>query len=81
MLELKLVVILWFSVTVNTTLRNLGALYRRLGRDEEAATLEECVSRARKNVSFFCVALIFQLSIHIVVDTYSLLVIWFILNC
>lgn len=36
-------------VTVNTTLRNLGALYRRLGRDEEAATLEECVSRARKN--------------------------------
>ncbi|CAH1791618.1 unnamed protein product [Owenia fusiformis] len=39
------------SPTVNTTLKNLGALYRRQGKYEAAETLEECASRGRKNVS------------------------------
>uniref|UniRef100_A0A8C5BFB6 Kinesin light chain n=1 Tax=Gadus morhua TaxID=8049 RepID=A0A8C5BFB6_GADMO len=34
--------------TVNTTLRNLGALYRRQGKLEAAETLEECALRSRK---------------------------------
>uniref|UniRef100_A0A8C4IFG4 Kinesin light chain n=1 Tax=Dicentrarchus labrax TaxID=13489 RepID=A0A8C4IFG4_DICLA len=33
------------SPTVNTTLRNLGALYRRQGKLEAAETLEECAVR------------------------------------
>uniref|UniRef100_A0A4W3JLD4 Kinesin light chain n=1 Tax=Callorhinchus milii TaxID=7868 RepID=A0A4W3JLD4_CALMI len=36
------------SPTVNTTLRNLGALYRRQGKLEAAETLEECATRSRK---------------------------------
>ncbi|XP_041107893.1 kinesin light chain 1-like isoform X3 [Polyodon spathula] len=36
------------SPTVNTTLRNLGALYHRQGKLEAAETLEECVMRSRK---------------------------------
>ncbi|XP_036836841.1 kinesin light chain 1 isoform X6 [Oncorhynchus mykiss] len=36
------------SPTVNTTLRNLGALYRRQGKLEAAETLEECAMRSRK---------------------------------
>uniref|UniRef100_A0A4W4FTU8 Kinesin light chain n=1 Tax=Electrophorus electricus TaxID=8005 RepID=A0A4W4FTU8_ELEEL len=36
------------SPTVNTTLRNLGALYRRQGKMEAAETLEECAMRSRK---------------------------------
>uniref|UniRef100_A0AAX7W1A1 Kinesin light chain n=1 Tax=Astatotilapia calliptera TaxID=8154 RepID=A0AAX7W1A1_ASTCA len=36
------------SPTVNTTLRNLGALYRRQGKLEAAETLEECAARSRK---------------------------------
>ncbi|XP_071244550.1 kinesin light chain 1-like isoform X2 [Salvelinus alpinus] len=36
------------SPTVNTTLRNLGALYRRQGKIEAAETLEECALRSRK---------------------------------
>ncbi|KAG5855551.1 hypothetical protein ANANG_G00050240 [Anguilla anguilla] len=36
------------SPTVNTTLRNLGALYRRQGKIEAAETLEECAMRSRK---------------------------------
>ncbi|KAJ8248378.1 hypothetical protein GJAV_G00241390 [Gymnothorax javanicus] len=36
------------SPTVNTTLRSLGALYRRQGKIEAAETLEECASRTRK---------------------------------
>uniref|UniRef100_A0A665WPI2 Kinesin light chain n=1 Tax=Echeneis naucrates TaxID=173247 RepID=A0A665WPI2_ECHNA len=39
------------SPTVNTTLRNLGALYRRQGKLEAADTLEECAVRSRKQVS------------------------------
>lgn len=39
------------SPTVNTTLRNLGALYRRQGKLEAAETLEECAVRSRKQVS------------------------------
>ncbi|XP_039594868.1 kinesin light chain 1-like isoform X2 [Polypterus senegalus] len=36
------------SPTVNTTLRNLGALYRRQGKLEAAETLEQCALRSRK---------------------------------
>ncbi|XP_069092512.1 kinesin light chain 4 isoform X3 [Pleurodeles waltl] len=36
------------SPTVNTTLRNLGALYRRQGKNEAAETLEECAIRSRR---------------------------------
>ncbi|XP_072266152.1 kinesin light chain 4 [Pyxicephalus adspersus] len=36
------------SPTVNTTLRNLGALYRRQGKLEAAETLEECAMRSRR---------------------------------
>ena len=39
------------SPTVNTTLRNLGALYRRQGKLEAAETLEECALRSQKQVS------------------------------
>ncbi|GFT01653.1 kinesin light chain [Trichonephila clavipes] len=34
--------------TVATTLKNLGALYRRQGKYEAADTLEDCALRARK---------------------------------
>ncbi|KAM7288447.1 kinesin light chain isoform X3 [Ixodes scapularis] len=36
------------SPTVATTLKNLGALYRRQGKYEAAETLEDCALRARK---------------------------------
>jgi len=39
------------SPTVTTTLKNLGALYRRQGKYEAAETLEECAVRSRKSVS------------------------------
>lgn len=39
------------SPTVNTTLRNLGALYRRQGKLEAAETLEECAVRSRRQVN------------------------------
>lgn len=39
-----------FSPTVATTLKNLGALYRRQGKFEAADTLEDCAMRARKEV-------------------------------
>lgn len=39
------------SPTVATTLKNLGALYRRQGKYEAAETLEDCALRARKEVS------------------------------
>jgi hypothetical protein len=45
--------LLVFSPTVTTTLKNLGALYRRQGKLEAANTLEECASRCRKNVSLY----------------------------
>ncbi|KAM9833678.1 kinesin light chain 2 isoform 1-T1 [Syngnathus typhle] len=38
------------SPTVNTTLKSLGALYRRQGKLEAAETLEECASKSRKQV-------------------------------
>lgn len=41
------------SPTVTTTLRNLGALYRRQGKYEAAETLEDCALRSRKEVSIF----------------------------
>ncbi|XP_015781076.1 kinesin light chain isoform X5 [Tetranychus urticae] len=37
--------------TVATTLKNLGALYRRQGKYEAAVTLEDCALRARKESS------------------------------
>ncbi|XP_050405010.1 kinesin light chain isoform X5 [Patella vulgata] len=37
------------SPTVTTTLKNLGALYRRQGKYEAAETLEECAMRSKKN--------------------------------
>lgn len=47
------------SPTVNTTLKSLGALYRRQGKLEAAETLEECASKSRKQVphkhSDYCV--------------------------
>lgn len=49
------------SPTVNTTLRNLGALYRRQGKMEAADTLEECALRSRKQVSYItCLNLVEQ---------------------
>lgn len=49
------------SPTVNTTLRNLGALYRRQGKMEAAETLEECAMRSRKQVSYIiCLYLVQQ---------------------
>ncbi|XP_058871896.1 kinesin light chain 2-like isoform X1 [Acipenser ruthenus] len=36
------------SPTVNTTLKSLGALYRRQGKLEAAETLEECATKTRK---------------------------------
>lgn len=38
------------SPTVTTTLKNLGALYRRQGKYEAAETLEDCAMRSRKEV-------------------------------
>lgn len=35
------------SPTVNTTLKNLGALYRRQGKIDAAETLEECAMRSK----------------------------------
>lgn len=36
---------------MTTTLKNLGALYRRQGKFEAAETLEECAMRSRKNIN------------------------------
>lgn len=41
------------SPTVTTTLKNLGALYRRQGKYEAAETLEDCAMRSRKEVTFY----------------------------
>jgi len=38
------------SPTVNTTLKNLGALYRRQGKFEAAETLEDCAVRGKKEM-------------------------------
>jgi len=37
-----------YSQTVTTTLKNLGALYRRQSKYEAAEVLEDCATRARK---------------------------------
>ncbi|XP_071478524.1 kinesin light chain isoform X8 [Diadema antillarum] len=37
------------SPTVTTTLKNLGALYRRQGKYEAAEILEECAAKSRRN--------------------------------
>lgn len=44
--------VFWFSPTVTTTLKNLGALYRRQGKYEAAETLEDAALRAKKQVIF-----------------------------
>jgi len=41
------------SPTVATTLKNLGALYRRQGKLDAAETLEECAAKTRRSVSIF----------------------------
>lgn len=41
----------FYSPTVTTTLKNLGALYRRQGKFEAAETLEEAAMRSRKQAS------------------------------
>lgn len=42
-----------FSPAVTTTLKNLGALYRRQGKYQAAETLEDAALRAKKQVIFF----------------------------
>ena len=42
-----------YSPTVATTLKNLGALYRRQGKNDAAEVLEETALRARKEVEFW----------------------------
>lgn len=37
------------SPTVNTTLKNLSALYRRQGKYEAADTLEDCALRSKRD--------------------------------
>lgn len=49
-MEFQTVLLSVRSPTVNTTLRSLGALYRRQGKLEAAHTLEDCASRSRKQV-------------------------------
>nr|CAD2198751.1 unnamed protein product [Meloidogyne enterolobii] len=41
--------------TVTTTLKNLGALYRRQGKYQAAETLEDAALRAKKQVLCVCV--------------------------
>lgn len=53
------------SPTVTTTLKNLGALYRRQGKYEAAETLEDCALRSRKEVSS---------SIKVVVCSFSVII-------
>lgn len=43
------------SPTVTTTLKNLGALYRRQGKYEAAETLEDCALRSRREVDNICI--------------------------
>lgn len=50
------------SPTVTTTLKNLGALYRRQGKYEAAETLEDCALRSRKEVLTFVVVFFLLLS-------------------
>lgn len=45
------------SPTVTTTLKNLGALYRRQGKYEAAETLEDCALRSRKEVGVCIIAI------------------------
>lgn len=47
----------FISPTVTTTLKNLGALYRRQGKFEAAETLEEAAMRSRKQASicYLCI--------------------------
>ena len=40
----------FFFIQVTTTLKNLGALYRRQGKYEAAETLEDCALRSKKEV-------------------------------
>ncbi|KAH0620335.1 hypothetical protein JD844_020634 [Phrynosoma platyrhinos] len=49
------------SPTVTTTLKNLGALYRRQGKFEAAETLEEAAMRSRKQASTDILTLLIHL--------------------
>lgn len=53
------------SPTVTTTLKNLGALYRRQGKYEAAETLEDCALRSRNEVSSTLPPSVGLVSIHI----------------
>lgn len=48
------------SPTVTTTLKNLGALYKRQGKFEAAETLEEAAMRSRKQVRVRMMSLVTQ---------------------
>lgn len=51
------------SPTVTTTLKNLGALYRRQGKYEAAETLEDCALRSRKEVTIIFLSALFYSNI------------------
>ncbi|XP_010784463.1 LOW QUALITY PROTEIN: kinesin light chain 2 [Notothenia coriiceps] len=66
------------SPTVNTTLKSLGALYRRQGKLEAAETLEECASKTRKQVTLYsmyvaCMAFHAKVSDPLIGGTYMTL--------
>ena len=42
--------LLIYSPSVQTTLKNLGALYRRQGKMDVADTMDDCSIRSRKKV-------------------------------
>ena len=49
--DVCMLMLLFCSPTVATTLKNLGALYRRQGKLDAAQTLEECAAKTRRSVS------------------------------
>lgn len=56
------------SPTVTTTLKNLGALYRRQGKYEAAETLEDCAMRSRREVDIFINSFIKRLHIYVIAN-------------
>jgi len=60
-LSLLLSSLLLCSPTVATTLKNLGALYRRQGKLDAAETLEECAAKTRRSVSSLLCCMLFSL--------------------
>uniref|UniRef100_A0A8C2Q4W1 Kinesin light chain n=1 Tax=Cyprinus carpio TaxID=7962 RepID=A0A8C2Q4W1_CYPCA len=64
------------SPTVTTTLKNLGALYRRQGKFEAAETLEEAALRSRKRVRECVFRIIFVNFLHFGGEEVSMSVEW-----